>query len=343
MARILTGAFAALTLATGAGMGAGAGDLSMVTGASGGTYIQFGRDIARVAGGAGLSVDVRESAGSLENVYAVRYTPGVQMGIVQSDVMGYLSAREGGAVPVDLSPEDFEKLSDLIGSLRYLAPLYIEEVHLLAHAGIGSLADLDGRIVSVGRNGGGSFITAEQLFRQAEIDVEVVFDIPESEALDLLRQGVIDAMVYVVGQPAGLFADQIAPTDGLRLLPIELPALLNRYETATIEPSSYSWLDAPVPTVGVRSLLVSYDYAGEETCERLGRLTGALGEGLAELRASGHEKWSTVALDAEVVGGWEPYRCAETAAAETIVDPVAAPAPGGGSGSLLQQLQQGLQ
>ncbi|MEO0822272.1 MAG: TAXI family TRAP transporter solute-binding subunit [Pseudomonadota bacterium] len=296
-------------------------DLAIVTGSSSGTYIQFGRDMAGVAAPAGIRLDVRESAGSLTNSYAVRYTPGVQLGIVQSDVMGFLRARSEGLVGRTLAAEDLTDLRDLVDSLKLVLPLYIEEVHVLARREIRSLADLAGRRVSVGRNGGGTFITADQLFRVAGVEIERIQNLATNDAIELMRDGTIDAMVYVVGQPASAFVEQVSASDDFHFLPISEPRLLEIYDAAVIEPASYPWLDMPVQSIGVRSLLVSYDYEGEENCAAIGQLARVVSDNIQALRGSGHPKWRGVALDARVAA-WERYRCVASAGG-------AAPIPGG--------------
>ena len=59
----------------------------IVTASERGTYIQIGRDIARlVAPDAGIELEVLPSAGSAENVRRLRHEPGVKFALVQSDV-----------------------------------------------------------------------------------------------------------------------------------------------------------------------------------------------------------------------------------------------------------------
>lgn len=312
--------FAALAFAAATGLAAPvpAQDLAIATGSATGTYIEFGRDIAEAARKDGLTVSVRESTGSMMNAFAVRYTPGVQLGIVQSDLRGFLRDRAEGFVDAGLSEDERLALSEMVEKIQLVYPLYIEEVHILARDDIRSLSDLSGKIVSVGQAGSGTFITAEQLFRRAGIAIDAEQSAPETALRDL-RDGYIDAMVYVVGQPAAFFQDGVGAGDGLHLVPVDDPALLEVYDSARIEPSSYAWLPAAVSTVGVRSLLVAYAYEGEN-CGLIGRLSAAIAADIDRLRREGHPKWAGVALDARVAD-WEPYACAagiaEAAPAET--------------------------
>ena len=63
---------------------------NIVTGGAKGTYIQIGKDLAEVEAQCGLTLNVRESAGSLENLVAVKNRLFTQFGIVQSDVLDYV-------------------------------------------------------------------------------------------------------------------------------------------------------------------------------------------------------------------------------------------------------------
>ena len=67
---------------------------NIMTGGPKGTYIQIGRDIARLGAACGQTLNVVESAGSLENFIGVRQRRNTQFGIVQSDVLEYLKTYE---------------------------------------------------------------------------------------------------------------------------------------------------------------------------------------------------------------------------------------------------------
>lgn len=63
---------------------------NILTGGPTGTYIQIGRDISNLVDQCGQTLNVVESAGSLENFLGVRQRRATQFGIVQSDVLEYL-------------------------------------------------------------------------------------------------------------------------------------------------------------------------------------------------------------------------------------------------------------
>ena len=86
--------------------------IGMVTGSKTGTYIQFGNDIAGVAKTVGLDILVKDSQGSIDNIKRINSKENATFGIVQSDVLGFLSRSE--------SPE----MRQLAGRLRLIFPFY---------------------------------------------------------------------------------------------------------------------------------------------------------------------------------------------------------------------------
>ena len=90
--------------------------IGMVTGSQTGTYIQFGNDIAGVAKTVGLDILVKDSQGSIDNIKRINSKENATFGIVQSDVLGFLSRSE--------SPE----MRQVASRLRLIFPFYAEEV-----------------------------------------------------------------------------------------------------------------------------------------------------------------------------------------------------------------------
>src|SRR5271165_5313491 len=64
--------------------------IGMVTGPKTGTYITFGKDIAKEAAKEGIKVNVFDSKGSVENIQRITSKEKVGLAIVQSDVLGFL-------------------------------------------------------------------------------------------------------------------------------------------------------------------------------------------------------------------------------------------------------------
>jgi hypothetical protein len=104
-----------------------------------------------------------------------------------------------------------------------------------------------------------------------------------------------------------LFAEDVAAADGLALVPITNKSILEFYPSAQIPANTYSWQDQTIPTVAVKSVLISYDFRGGN-CENVGKVAKIINENLEWLRVNGHPKWKSVDLNYPLKG-WDQYDC----------------------------------
>jgi TRAP transporter TAXI family solute receptor len=271
-------------------------DLGLITAGEHGTYHQFGLDLKKLVRSAGINLTVYPSKGSVENIFAVFQRPGIQMGIVQSDVLAFV----GG---VQSNPD----LARIAKSTRVVFPLFDEQVHVLARAGIVDFDDLAGKRVAIGQEGSGTHLTANLLFKLAEVLPSQKVPVDSREALGQLKAGRIDAMIYVAAYPVRLLQDQVTEADELALLPIWNKSILESYAPLEIAANVYGWQAKPVATVAVKALLVSFDFRGRE-CDSIGRFAGQIAKGRDWLTRNGHPKWKSVELDVPVKG-WEQSDC----------------------------------
>src|SRR5262245_16091766 len=271
-------------------------DLGIVTGGEKGTYYQFGLNLQTLAKQKGINLAVHPSKGSIENVFAVYQRPGVQMGIVQSDVLAFVAR-------VETDPT----LKRIAKKTRMIFPLYNEEVHLLGRPDITSFDDLANRRVAIGREGSGNYLTSRLLFKMADVTPREMLTIDTDEALTQLKAGRIDAMFYVAGFPVKLFSEGVAEADGLALIPISNKSIQEFYPRADIPRGTYRWQAHPVETVAVKSVLISFDYRRKD-CDNVGRFAQVLFENRPWLIQNGHPKWRSVDLDYQL-RGWEQYDC----------------------------------
>jgi TRAP transporter TAXI family solute receptor len=286
--------FLVLTLRpTGAGS---AGELGIITGSEKGTYYQFGLDMQRVVKPIGIDLSVFPSKGSIDNVYAVYQRPGTQMGIVQSDVLAFVTRVQSDPV-----------LKRIAKKTKLVFPLYNEEVHLLGRRGITDFDDLADRRVAIGREGSGTYLTARLLFKVSEVNPREMVPIDTDQALAELRAGRVDAMFYVAGYPVKLFADGLSEADGLEFIPITNKSITEFYPRAEIPAGTYAGQPSAVPTVAVKATLISFDFRRRD-CELVGQFAQAISTNLPWLVKNGHPKWKSVDLDAPLKG-WEQYDC----------------------------------
>jgi uncharacterized protein len=277
----------------------------ITTGETRGTYYAIGQDMSALAEEAGLELRVLPSQGSLENLYRVFTAPEAQLGIVQHDVLFWVRSNEGS--------ETAQRMAERI---KLVFPLYDEEVHVLARtdAGIASFADLAGKIVATGPAGSGTSVTAGVLFTLAGIEPAERVELGATEALAQLKRGALDALIYVAGAPVKLLVDDIRASDDLHLVPLQDAAIAAIYgEPVRLDASHYPWAKDGVRTVGVKAVLVTYDYqSNREKCAYVGDIASLVRAEIGALREAGHLKWRDVDLDAEVIG-WDLAPCSATA------------------------------
>ncbi|HET7378898.1 MAG TPA: TAXI family TRAP transporter solute-binding subunit [Gaiellales bacterium] len=294
-------------------------DMGLITGSEKGTYYQFGLDLQKLAKPNGVNLTVYPSRGSVENIFAVYQRPGVQMGIVQSDVLAFVAKLQSDPV-----------LTRIAKKTKMIFPLYNEEVHVLGRRGIADFDELSGKRVAVGREGSGTYLTARLLFKLAEVNPAEMVPIDTEEALAALKAGRIDAMFYVAGFPVRLLKDDVAESDQLALIPISSKSIVEFYPRAEIPGGTYAWQPTTVSTVAAKAVLVSFDFRRKD-CDNVGRLAQMVASHVDWLQKNGHPKWKAVDLNYPL-RGWEQYDCvrkylgkpapASATAARTGLNPV---------------------
>jgi TRAP transporter TAXI family solute receptor len=278
-----------------------AGTVGIVSGGINGTYIRIAAELASVLdNGDTLRILPLVGKGSVQNIADILFLKGIDIGIVQSDVLAYIK-RERIYPGADKS-------------IQYIAKLYNEEVHLLVGKGIAGIAELAGKKVNFDVANSGTAMTASLIFDRLKTPVEPVYS-DQALALDKLRRGEIAALVYVAGKPAPLFRDAKAE-DGLHLLPLPLDtALLETYLPSQISHADYPVLipeGETVDTVAVGAVMAVYNWApGSDRYRKVARFVDAFFEQFpALLEPSRHPKWKEVNLAAQVPD-WTRFAPAE--------------------------------
>src|SRR5712672_1117078 len=164
-----------------------ANTVTVISGTIGGTYVQFGADLASVLDdGNKLRVLSIVGRGSVQSIADVLFLQGVDLGIVRSDTLDYLEKK------------GFAK--DIKKQFAYVTKLYNEEMHVSASKSVHSLRDLDGKTISVDLPNGGTFVTALTVFERLGMKPKVVY-IEQRIALEKLKAGEIDAVIVCGGKP----------------------------------------------------------------------------------------------------------------------------------------------
>lgn len=197
------------------------------TGSTAGTYFPIGGLIASAishppgsrpceAGGScgvpGLVAVVQSTEGSVYNVRAVSEGR-LESALSQADVAYWAYHGEG---PFEGEPP--------LANLRAIANLYPESVQLVAstESGIRSVSDLEGKRVSIDRDGSGTQIDARLILEAWDLGVEdlQVRTLAANEAVEQMRRGELDAFFYVAGTPTTAI-EALARDTSIRLVPID--------------------------------------------------------------------------------------------------------------------------
>lgn len=273
------------------------GAVELETTGSDGISVRIAEDLARLFNdGASRRLIPVVGAGSLQNITDLKFLRGIDLAIVQTDVLNY--ARDQHLFPA------------LDSSITYISKLYNEEFHLLARPEIKNLADLSGRKVNVDVVGSGTTITAKRLFDMLKISVTAVHDSPQV-ALNKLRNGEISALAFVTAKPAPFF-QQMTGEDGLHLIAVPFDNINDPiYGPTQLTATDYPLLvlaNAPVDTIEVGSIIMAADLRQlPERSNSVSTFVQFLFANFPSLATAGyHPKWNEVNLAADVAG-WRRY------------------------------------
>jgi uncharacterized protein len=251
--------------------------------------VDMARALTAYAGNNGLRMLPIAGAGASQNAEDVMLTRGIDLGIVQTDVLDDIKRN-----PPFPGVEKY---------LQYISKLYARQVQILAGPDIQSIDDLKGKKVNLGLRDSGTYTTATTIFKTLGVGPDVT-NLPDALALEKLRRGEISALVYVATKPSRLFQD-IRPDENLHFLPItgNLPPV---YRPITVTSNDYPELvsnDAPVKTVEVGTVLVVYNWpTNSEHYQRVRRFVETFFTHIKDVQAS-HPKWHQFDV-ASSVSGW---------------------------------------
>jgi TRAP transporter TAXI family solute receptor len=275
-----------------------ANTVTMITGTIGGTYVQFGADLASVLDdGNKLRVLPIVGRGSVQSVADILFLQGVDLGVVRADTLDYLE-RKGFA-------------HDIKKQFTYVTKLYNEEMQVIAPLAIHNLRDLDGKRVSVDLPDGGTFVTALTTFERLGLNASNFRYIEQRIAMERLKKGELDAVIVVGGKPYKSVSNFV--NDGrfhLVTVDYERP-LQGDYLPATLTSKDYPNLIAQgdkVDTIAVPAVLAAYNWApNTERYRKLSLFVDAFFSKFPSFqRPPFHPKWTEVSLSAPLQG-WQRF------------------------------------
>src|SRR3984885_13806064 len=277
-----------------------ANTVTLISGTIGGTYVQFGADLASVLDdGNKLRVLPIVGRGSVQSVADILFLQGVDLGIVRADTLDYLEKK------------GFAK--DIKKQFTYVTKLYNEEMHVIAPKSIRSLKELDGKTVSFDLPNGGTFVTAFIIFERLGIKPKFVY-VEQRIALEKMKNGEIDAVIAVEGKPSGIIS-QIRD-DRLHFIPVDYAkSLQDDYLPASLSAKDYPNLISdrePVDTIAVPAVLAAYNWAPDS--DRYRKLALFVDAFFTKFPAFQnppfHPKWKEVSLSAPLPD-WQRFPAAQ--------------------------------
>ena len=255
-------------------------DLRLMTGDERGTYYQIGREIAHETDKVGLNLQVLPSAGSWANIIAL-FNNDTEFAIFQMDA--YIKAGHNLYQNTAL---------DIRDEIKVVMPLYHEEIHVIKSKGSTlDFATAEKFAVGCGPENSGSCLSADVIAEFYGKEFTYVHSGYE-EALDKLKAGELDLVIITAGKPHMLLTGQT----GLDL--VSLPRTKKAAEVylyTAITEEDYPWLEHPVETYGVLSVLATMIQEQEGLANDLvGAVHFTILINEDHLKKAGHPKWNEV-------------------------------------------------
>jgi hypothetical protein len=244
---------------------AGAQNISIGTGGTGGVYYPMGGGLAAVLSKyvAGMQATAEVTGGPVDNLKLIGTEKpyiGFTMADAGLDALKGENKFKGHKVP-----------------LRTLMVLYPNRMHLVSveGRGIGKLADLKGKHISTGSPGSATEVMAFRILEAAGIDKDK--DVKRerlgvAESVNAIKDNKIDAFFWVGGLPTAAVTD-LANTPGTKIKMIDhsevVPKMNQKYGQLyvedTIPKAMYKGMDADNKQATVMNLLVTHANMDDKT------------------------------------------------------------------------------
>jgi TRAP transporter TAXI family solute receptor len=285
------------------GTGAARRRLSIATGGTGGVFYPYGGGIAKVISENLQNVEATAevTAASVDNLKFLKQGTS-DLAFTMADtahdaMMAQDVFAEFGAVPA-----------------RALAVLYSSYVHLVGRGGTGitSVADLRGKIVSIGSPGSGTAVLAQRILDAAGLapgrDLRTQ-SLGVAQSVDALKDGKVDAFFWNGGLPTAAIVE-LVNTPGITAEFVSTEDMLPRlqekhgplYYRAVIPKATYN-AARDTPVIAVANLLVVSETMDEQLAYDITRV---LFERQSDLIAI-HQQARELSLETALVGSPVPF------------------------------------
>jgi TRAP transporter TAXI family solute receptor len=208
-------------------------NLSIATGGTGGVYYPLGGGIATEIreNVAGYDATVQETNASVDNILLLQ-TGAADLALVVGDTA---AAAAAGEAPFEAGPVEICAIGNLYNNYM--------QVVTTQDSGIESVADMEGKIVSVGAPGSATEVGALRVLEAGGLDPEADIDrrqLGAAETVAALRDGTIDAGFWSGGLPTGALVD-LASTGEMKIVPI------GEHAAALADQYGEYYMEMPIP------------------------------------------------------------------------------------------------
>ena len=244
---------------------AGAQNISIATGGTGGVYYPMGGGLAAVLSKhvPGMQATAEVTGGSVDNLKLVgteKPYVGFAMADAGLDALKGEDKFKGNKVPV-----------------RTLMVLYPNRMHIVSTEGRGvnKLSDLKGKRVSTGSPGSATEVMAFRILEAAGLDKDK--DVKRerlgvAESVNAMKDNKIDAFFWVGGLPTAAVTD-LANTPGTKIKMVDHSEVVrkmnekygNLYVEDTIPKTAYKGMDSDNKQATVMNLLVAHEKMDDKT------------------------------------------------------------------------------
>jgi len=270
-----------------------AGTVTVITAPIGGPMSIMGSDMAAVLDdGDKLRVLPILGKGSAQNLIDIIRLKNIDMGFVTSDALEFVKTEYN--------------MPDVATRVRYIAPLFHNDIHIVARQEIRTLADLNGKRVFAERSIG--LPAARIIFRRMGIEADIDSQTDPDGGLQKLLNGERDAWVASVSKNAPVIKN--IKNEGGKFHLLEIPykrPLQDIYLPSSFSSEEYPNLVPPggrVDTVAASTVLMVYNWPlNSDRYRRVAVFVDALFDKIGQLQQPPRNpKWKDTVLSAGVPG-----------------------------------------
>jgi uncharacterized protein len=270
-----------------------AGTVTVITAPIGGPMSIMGSDMAAVLDdGDKLRVLPILGKGSAQNLIDIIRLKNIDMGFVTSDALEFVKTEYN--------------MPDIATRVRYIAPLFHNDIHIVARQEIRTLADLNGKRVFAERSIG--LPAARIIFRRMGIEADIDSQTDPDGGLLKLLNGERDAWVASVSKNAPVIKN--IKNEGGKFHLLEIPykqPLQDVYLPSSFSSEEYPNLVPPggrVDTVAASTVLMVYNWPlNSDRYQRVARFVDALFDKIGQLQQPPRNpKWKDTVMSAGVPG-----------------------------------------